>query len=173
MFGLFKKRVHGKMEKLYQFSNVHVYNMLKVKGFKVNSKILDEESNGLWAAAVTNYLFGEGITDEHLKKISSEDIQMVGSQLLEESKNLRELVVQSLRVKSVIAYSETGDVNSVFGILEKYGHEFEESVNPSSYEFLVLKNIERMQKDKEIIVIGESKDSSWDEENTDDDSIFF
>lgn len=158
-----EERVLGKMEELYQFSIVNVFNILKGKGFKVNGEVLDEEDNGLWAEAVGNYIFCLDFNKEHLKKISSEDIQIVGRQLLEENNNLRELVVQSLRVWSVIMYTRTGDTDdSIFCFLGDYGHEFEEMVDPSSYKLLTLEKIELMENDKEIIQVQTSEECEDD-----------
>ena len=80
-----------------------------------------------------NYLIE---TKEQLDKFKSREIESIAFQLINKDQNLKELVVQSMRVYSIILYDEVGThINT--DIVEKYGHEFPDAPDPSSYKSLI------------------------------------
>ena len=89
------------------------------------------------AMASVNYLFGETPSPKHehldLQRIHTNAIQRLRDDAL-----LRELVVQSLRVATVLSYVKTG-VATVQGedIVTMFGAEYPIAPNPDNYERLV------------------------------------
>ena len=137
MFGFGKQRVFEKMGDLYQKSQIAMYSFLKSKRYKVKGSMLEGEDRALMAAAVTNFMLGREAVQMHLDKFDIEEIESIGQQLIEENQNLKELVVQSMRVYLVLYHEGLMDIPIEMGIIEEYGHEFPDSPSPGSYESLL------------------------------------
>lgn len=139
MFGFGKKRLLRKMDGLSSVAQMAIYLSLKEK----NEKVMDGESALLFAAAVSNYLFGKSANQRHIEQFTLEKIESTGNQLIKDNKSIRELVVQSLRVVSTVSVA-AGKEAVGMNILSVYGREFPQSPDPGSYAELVHKSIKGM-----------------------------
>mgnify|MGYP001164979981 CR=1 FL=1 len=136
MFGFGKKSLIERMNFLYQKSQLAVYTYAKSKKCRVGGQILEGDEIGHMAAAISNFLCGHSHKQMHLDKFKSREIESIAYQLINKDQNLKELVVQSMRVYSIILYEEAGThINT--DILDKYGHEFPDAPDPSSYKSLI------------------------------------
>jgi hypothetical protein len=113
------------------------------------SEEMDVESAGVLAAQVTNFLRGEGVEDviaqcaEPLKsqicKIKDR-IPEHAHATMATSRSVREVVVATLRMRTVItfgfvgeAYLQSEEKTRIERILSTYGAEFPEEIDPKSY----------------------------------------
>lgn len=137
MFGFGKQRVFEKMGDLYQKSQLAIYSFLKSKQYRVKGSMLEGEDKMLMAAAVTNFMLGREVAQMHLDKFDIEEIESIGRQLIDKNQNLKELVVQSLRVYLILFNEGLMDIHVSMNIIEEYGKEFPNAPSPSSYEALL------------------------------------
>jgi len=139
MFGFRKKKLLSKMGGLASVAQMAVYLTLKEE----NEKTMDNETAALFAAAVSNYLFGKSTDQRHVDQFTIENIESTGDQFIKGSRSIRELVVQSLRVLSVVSI-EQGKSEVGIDILSSYGKELPQSPDPESFADLVQKSIQGM-----------------------------
>jgi len=139
MFGFGKKKLLRKMDGFASVAQMSVYLSLKEE----NEKTMDSENAGLFAAAVSNYLFGKSADQKHVEQFKLEKIKSTGNQLIKGNKFIRELIVQSLRVLSTVS-STIGKEAVGMDILSVYGKEFPDSPTPESYAELIGEAIQGM-----------------------------
>jgi len=115
--------------KLSVFANFRVYKQ------HVTS---DDEAN-LIAAAATNYRFGEEVDGKH-QALDMHAVNSDASTWVFNDPLLRELVVQSLRVRLMLHYFKRERLNSrVSVLLKRFGKEFPHAPTLETYEVLVQK----------------------------------
>lgn len=139
MFGFGKKKLLHKMDGLASMAQMAVY----LSQNEEYGKTMDSEDALLFAAAVSNYLFGKSPDQRHIDQFTLETIESAGNQLIEHDTNMRELVVQSLRVLSTVSFA-VGKDEVGMGILSVYGKEYPQSPDPGSYAELIQKSIQGM-----------------------------
>jgi len=139
MFGFGKKKLLSKLSGLASVAQMAVYLSLKEE----NEKTMDSETASLFAAAVSNYLFGKSADQRHVDQFKIENIESTGNQFIKDNRIIRELVVQSLRTLSVVSI-EHGKSEVGIDILSSYGKEFPQSSDPGSFSNLVQKSIQGM-----------------------------
>jgi len=139
MFGFGKKKLLRKMDGLASVAQMTIYLSQKEE----NEGTMDSESASLFAAAVSNYLFGKSPDQHHIDQFTLEKIELTGNQLIENNTSIRELVVQSLRVLSTVSiYAGKDEIGMV--ILSTYGKGYPQTPNPESYAELVEETIQSM-----------------------------
>lgn len=139
MFGFGKKKLLRKMDGLASVAQMAVYLSLK----EDNEKSMDSSDASLFAAAISNYLFGKTADPGHVEQFTLERIKSEGNQTITNNISIRKLVVQSLRVLSTIAYAQGKEVVGM-DILSTYGKEFPDSPNPDSYLSVIQESIQAM-----------------------------
>jgi len=139
MFGFGKKKLLSKMSGLASVAQMAVYLTLKEE----NEKTMDSETASLFAAAVSNYLFGKSADQRHVDQFTIENIESTGNQFIKGSRIIRELVIQSLRVLSAVSI-EHGKSEVGIDILSSYGKEFPQSPDSKNFADLVQKSIQGM-----------------------------
>ncbi len=139
MFGFGKKKLLRKMDGLASMAQMAVY----LSQNEENGKTMDIEDASLFAAAVSNYLFGKSLDQRHLEQFTIEKIESTGNNLIKGNPGLRELVVQSLRVLSIVSVA-VGKDEVGMDILSIYGKEYPQSPGPGSYADLVQQSIQGM-----------------------------
>jgi hypothetical protein len=139
MFGFGKKRVLERMGHSYQKSQLAIFGYLKEKKYKVRGSILEGEKKMNMAAAIANFMFGQEPVQIHLDEFDIKEIESIGYQLIDKNHNLKELVVQSMRVYLILWNQGVMDTPIDIDIIEKYGSEFPDAPSPSSYEALLDK----------------------------------
>jgi len=139
MFGFGKRRVFERMSGSYQKAQLAIYSFLKSKQYKVKDNIIEGEDKMLMAAAITNFMLGREAVQMHLDEFDIEEIESIGYQLIDKNQNLKELVVQSMRVYLILFTEGVMDIPIGMDIIEKYGSEFPDAPSPSSYEALLGK----------------------------------
>ena len=146
MFGFSKKRVLARMENAHAKLTVMVYLLMKDKDFNGHISSMSESEIKTFGAALTNFLFGRKTVADHLDKFEYDMIKATGYFLLEQDKNLQEIIVQSLRVLSTLLSEQSSLLENEDGyeILEKYGKNFPDSPNPENYESLISNSMNWM-----------------------------
>lgn len=139
MFGFGKKKLLRKMDGLASIAQMAVYLSQKEE----NEETMDSESASLFAAAVSNYLFGKSPDPHHIDQFTLEKIELTGNKLIEVNASIRELVVQSLRVISIVSFA-TGKDEVGMEILSTYGIGYPQTPDPESYAQLVEESIQGM-----------------------------
>ena len=107
-----------------------------------HQRTMPPDDAGYFADSVANYLFGHEHNPVKVKKFTAELIEKTGDDLLENDHAIRELVVQSLRIKVILST----DSEHIAGrhILEKYGKNYKTPSDPSSYFALINRTIASM-----------------------------
>jgi len=139
MFGFGKKKLLRKMDGHASVAQMAVYLSLK----EDNQKSMSSNDASLFAAAISNYLFGKTADPRHIEQFSLEQIKTTGNQIITNDGNMRKLVVQSLRVLSIISFA-IGKEEVGMEILSTYGKEYPDTPNPDSYQALVQESIRAM-----------------------------
>jgi len=139
LFGFGKKKLLRKMDGYASLAQMAVYLSLK----EDNEKNMGSNDAGAFAAATSNYLFGKTADPGHVEQFTLERIEATGNQIIANDDNIRKLVVQSLRVLSIIS-GAIGKEAVGMDILSTYGKEFPETPDPDSYLALIHESIQAM-----------------------------
>lgn len=103
-------------------------------GFEKGQSKEDIDGRLARSAAATNYLFGEPLHPDHVRDLDLAIIQSEALEWLRERPVFRKLVVQSLRVVSVLS-GKTDFLGEP--ILAQFGREFPDAPDPNNFENLV------------------------------------
>ncbi|MCP5306785.1 MAG: hypothetical protein H6953_15175 [Chromatiaceae bacterium] len=139
MFGFGKKKRLRKMDGLSSLAQMAVYLSQKEK----NEASMESEKASLFAAAVSNYLFGRSMDEIHIAQFGIDEIEAAGNELIRSDSGIRKLVVQSLRVISTISIA-AGKEAVGSNILSVYGGEYPESPDPGTFSDIVQSSIQGM-----------------------------
>lgn len=135
-----------------------------IKNMPIGTNSKNEDVSTYVSVQISRYLVGEELydlyddMDEKAKKFvveirdnKPEEIPHLAEELMNNDKDLRELIVYTLRKKMILAqmiskdspgaYFETDDGKRVTPLLDKYGGEFKEQLNVRKYDDLVNKLI--------------------------------
>lgn len=143
-FSFIKRRLERKMfiemEKLLRQAKVCM--TLKI-AYEVNNSI-DEESS-IWGVAVADDLFGVEPNENTIAKLDITEVRKYANRYLELNLDDRELIVQSIRVRTTIQYYIKKRFPEPYDrceeILSMYGDEFKDIPNIGVYRPLVLRTI--------------------------------
>ena len=123
--------------------------------FHVTDTQSDEENavRATKAAIAANHVLDEPQNPEYTSGPDLQSVYDEGTNWLKLHPLFAELVVQSLRVRS-IAWFALNKQAAVFGesILLEFGHLFPDAPSPSSYEALIMRVIAALPEDKRIRV---------------------
>ncbi len=153
MFDFIKKKVFEGTEKVFnaelRIARVTLYKELSVE----YGKEFDIETAKVLAARVVNYLTGEDTTNispdtepsiaEKILQINPL-VEKYALAKMDNDRDTRELIVSTLRMKTVIQFSQLGrpylesdEKKRIEKILVKYGVEFPEEIKPNKYSSIV------------------------------------
>lgn len=106
---------------------------------------MDERQATRLAAAVVNEIFGNEISEVSAAHLDMDEVQRCASELLQDKLDTREIVVQSLRIRSYVHFGRHACLPSTFSryqaILKQYGAEFPETPKPEAYRRLVHRTV--------------------------------
>jgi hypothetical protein len=124
---------------------VTLYSRLKSQ----YSATMPEESAGILAAQVVNYLKGDDIavviqtaTEPLKSEIAriADQVPARAAAAMAESQNIREVIVGTLRMREILkfmtggeAYMRSDEHRRIFALLAPYGPEFPEEIKPDTY----------------------------------------
>lgn len=144
----FKRKLERKMflrmERQYRLAQLCIATRLSME--LTESMGLDHA--GLWAAAVTNDLFGQPPNEISIANLNMDEVKQFGDELLKSNLADRELVVQSLRVWNTIYVWKNNCLPDPFDryedILGTYGKEFPQVPNPTVYQSLIRRTLQSL-----------------------------
>jgi hypothetical protein len=141
MFGWYKRReqrLMARMGDMTRVAQMTTYVALENELGVADARSEEEKSSiAARAAARTNFLYGEAPADMH-KNLDLAREHRFASDWLSANPLFRELVVQTLRVLSVVKFHRTQEVpRAEATVLDKYGHEFPSAPTPETYPVLL------------------------------------
>lgn len=156
------KAFYGQLDAIKIILYKRFIPLIQTMQIKTNSN--NEDISSYISVQVDRYLMGEklyDINDEmdmrakefviEMRDSKPEEIPQIAEKLMDNDKELRELVVYTLRKKMIIAmmvskgsagdYFKTDEGKRIAHLLDKYGGEFKEELNLHKYDELVNKLI--------------------------------
>lgn len=143
-----EKRVTADMDNLYNCSIMIIALLITRR-----NNIDNMEVAGRKAAASTNYLFGNSIDIYSPKEI--EEAKSYAIKLISDDFSILELVIQSLRIKSMIIFSK-GENPEHLGmeLLEKFGAKVPNKPDPDNHRKLLKTLIEKQPESLQQDLFG-------------------
>jgi hypothetical protein len=144
VFGWFKKRTLSSMNNLVRTAQMTVaMALMRQYGFDKAKSEAEKNETAAKGSAAANFLNGQSPSPMHAQ-LDLPQIHAEARQWLRNNAVMRELVVQTLRVSSVVDH-ETGRRDplreEVVSVLTEFGEEFPVSPSTKSYQALVLRAI--------------------------------
>ena len=87
-----------------ELSNI-ARNIISITLLEVYERWMDSEKAEILSSGVGNYLFGKELDKIQLENFSRDEIQNIGDLIIKNEPEIRELVIQSLRVISGNPYT--------------------------------------------------------------------
>ena len=112
------------------------------------------------AAAIVNDLFGNPVSSVSLTHLDLDECRRDADILIERALRVRELVVQSLRVRMTVELGRTqtlptGSEQRYLRNLEKYGADYPEVPRPEVYRALVVRAVKNLLQHLQELVTSE------------------
>lgn len=110
----------------------------------------DDEKLTQIAAASVNYWFGEVPCEFH-KDLDLRQIHAASMRWLRRNDDVRELVVQAMRVLSLLRIEKTGEASDLhtLHVLKAFGKEYPDSPDPQSFEVLIQREMQKLSPDQQ------------------------
>jgi len=112
------------------------------------------------AVAIVNDLFGNPVSSVSLTHLDMDECRREANVLMERDLTVRELVVQSLRVRMTVEFGRTQALPADPGQrnarnLEKYGADYPEVPRPEVYRALVVRAVKNLPQHLQELVTSE------------------
>ena len=114
------KTIFERMLDSYQKAQRTIYFFLKTRRYKVRGDTLEGENKILMDDAIANFMFGYDAEQVHLDKFDIGDIESIGYQLIEKNQNLKNLVLESMRMHILLHEIELVKTSIHEDIIDKY-----------------------------------------------------